>query len=111
MSVTTEKVRELLGTRLGELDDEKRRVERAIEVLGSTSGNGTTPAPTRRRRRRRGGSRIDQALELIAEKPGITASEVAKAMKIKPNYLYRVLGNLEKEGRVKKDGRTYYPGG
>ena len=31
-------------------------------------------------------------------------------MKIKPNYLYRVLGDLEKEGRVKKDGRQYYPG-
>ena len=32
-------------------------------------------------------------------------------MKIKPNYLYRVLGDLEKEGRVKKDGRQYYPAG
>jgi DNA-binding HxlR family transcriptional regulator len=30
-------------------------------------------------------------------------------MKIKPNYLYRVLGDLEKEGRVKKKGRQYYP--
>ena len=28
-------------------------------------------------------------------------------MKIKPNYLYRVLGDLEKEGRVKKHGRQY----
>jgi DNA-binding PadR family transcriptional regulator len=28
-------------------------------------------------------------------------------MKIKPNYLYRVLGDLEKEGRVTKDGRKY----
>lgn len=32
-------------------------------------------------------------------------------MKIKATYLYKVLGNLEKEGRVKKDGRQYYPGG
>ena len=32
-------------------------------------------------------------------------------MKIKPNYLYRVLGDLEKEGRVKKQGRKYFPGG
>ena len=31
-------------------------------------------------------------------------------MKIKPNYLYRVLSDLEKEGRVKKKGRTYQPG-
>ena len=39
------------------------------------------------------------------------ASDVAKQMKIKPNYLYRVLGDLEKEGRVKKDGRNYHPAG
>jgi hypothetical protein len=28
-------------------------------------------------------------------------------MKIKPNYLYRVLSDLEQQGRVKKDGRSY----
>jgi predicted Rossmann fold nucleotide-binding protein DprA/Smf involved in DNA uptake len=111
MSATTEKVRELLGTRLGELDEEKVRVERAREALGL---NGTAPAPAgrpRKRRKRRGGTRSDQALELIAKTPGISASDIAKAMKIKPNYLYRLLGDLETEGRVKKDGRRYYPAG
>ncbi len=48
---------------------------------------------------------------LIEKQPGISASDVAKSMKIKPNYLYRVLGDLEKEGRVKKEGRQYYPAG
>ena len=79
---------------------------------GSTnkaSGGGTT-AP-RKRRKRRGGTRADQAVKLIESQPGISASDVAKTMKIKPNYLYRVLGDLEKEGRVKKDGRQYYAGG
>src|SRR3954452_16127030 len=74
-----------------------------------TSSTGTT-AP-RKRRKRRGGTRADQAVSLIESQPGISASDVAKTMKIKPNYLYRVLGDLEKEGRVKKDGRQYYPGG
>jgi len=110
MSATTEKVRELLSSRLTELDEEKVRVERAIEALGR---NGSAPAPARRprkrRRRRRGGGRREQAVELIGAKPGITASDIARAMKIKPNYLYRVLGDLEKEGRVKKDGRSYSP--
>jgi predicted transcriptional regulator len=64
----------------------------------------------KKRRRRRGGTRADQAVDLITSQPGISASDVAKTMKIKPNYLYRVLGDLEKEGRVKKDGRQYYPG-
>ena len=65
----------------------------------------------RRRRKRRGGTRADQAVKLIESQPGISASDVAKTMKIKPNYLYRVLGDLEKEGRVSKKGRQYYPAG
>jgi predicted Rossmann fold nucleotide-binding protein DprA/Smf involved in DNA uptake len=78
---------------------------------GSTNkASGGTAAP-RKRRKRRGGTRADQAVNLIESQPGISASDVAKTMKIKPNYLYRVLGDLEKEGRVKKDGRQYYPGG
>jgi hypothetical protein len=32
---------------------------------------------------------------------------VAKKMRIQPNYLYRVLGDLQKDGRVKKSGRKY----
>jgi predicted ArsR family transcriptional regulator len=59
------------------------------------------------RRRKRSGTRADQAVKLVQSKPGISASEIAKQMKIKPNYLYRVLGELEKEGRVKKKGRSY----
>ena len=30
-------------------------------------------------------------------------------MKIKPNYLYRVLAELEKEGKVRKEGRGLPP--
>src|SRR3954469_17032068 len=76
----------------------------------ATTSTGSSTAP-RKRRKRRGGTRADQAVQLIESQPGISASDVAKTMKIKPNYLYRVLGDLEKEGRVKKDGRQYYPAG
>jgi predicted transcriptional regulator len=55
----------------------------------------------------RGGSRSDQAVHLIKANPGISASEVARKMKIQPNYMYRVLGDLHKEGKVKKSGRSY----
>ena len=48
-------------------------------------------------------------MKLVEENPGISASEIAKSMKIKPNYLYRVLSDLEKEKRVKKKGRKYFP--
>ena len=119
-----DEARELVQKRLADLDEERKRLERALAELGgktarrapgrprgskSTSGK-AAPTP-RRRRKRRGGTRADQAVNLITSKPGISASDVAKQMKIKPNYLYRVLGDLEKEGRVKKQGRQYYPAG
>ena len=50
-------------------------------------------------------------MKLVGDNPGISASEIAKRMKIKPNYLYRVMSDLEKEGRVVKKGREYRPAG
>ena len=120
---------DLVKKRLAELDEERKRLERALAELGGTvtrrpgrprgSGRGpgrppkaassaTTTAKPRKRRRRRSGTRADQAVALVQQKPGISASEIAKSMKIKPNYLYRVLGELEKEGRVTKRGREYH---
>ena len=122
----------LVKKRLAELDEERKRLERALAELGGTithrgpgrprgSGRGPGRPPkaataatggattTRKRRRRRGGTRADQAVKLVEDNPGISASDIAKSMKIKPNYLYRVLGELEKEGRVTKKGREYHP--
>ena len=122
-----DEARDLVTKRLSELDDERKRLERALAELGgkaarkagrrpgrrpgrpkgSTSKKSTTAKKGTRRRKRRGGTRADQAVKLIQQNPGITASEIAKSMKIKPNYLYRVLSDLEKQKRVKKKGRTY----
>jgi CRP-like cAMP-binding protein len=117
--------RDALQRTIRELEDQIKQAEQALAALGGkatrrgpgrprgsakkAAAAGTATAP-RRRRKRRGGTRADQAVKLIEGQPGISASDVAKQMKIKPNYLYRVLGDLEKEGRVKKDGRQYYPG-
>jgi hypothetical protein len=130
-----DEARDALERSVRELRDQLSQAEEALEKLGgkatsrgaarrgpgrrgpgrpkgstNKASGGTTTAP-RKRRKRRGGTRADQAVNLIESQPGISASDVAKTMKIKPNYLYRVLGDLEKEGRVKKDGRQYYPGG
>lgn len=123
-----DEARDALERTVKELRDQLRQAEEALEKLGgkatrrgpgrpkgsgrkaAATATGGTTAP-RRRRKRRGGTRADQAVKLIESQPGISASDVAKTMKIKPNYLYRVLGDLEKEGRVKKDGRQYYPTG
>lgn len=129
-----DEAREALERSVRELREQLSQAEEALEKLGgnvtrrgpgrrgpgrrgpgrpkgsTNKSSGGTTAP-RKRRKRRGGTRADQAVKLIESQPGISASDVAKTMKIKPNYLYRVLGDLEKEGRVKKDGRQYYPAG
>jgi sugar-specific transcriptional regulator TrmB len=106
----------LLKDRISELEGELAKLQRALSNLtdgrqgrrgpGRPRSSSTASTGTRRRRRR-GGTRADQAVKLIRDNPGITASEIAKRMRIKPNYLYRVLGDLQKEGRVKKSGRAY----
>jgi sugar-specific transcriptional regulator TrmB len=116
-----DEARDLVKRRLAELDDERKRLERALAELGGrVTGRpgrrpgrprGAAPKAAPGRRRRRKGTRADQAVALVEKSPGISASEIAKTMKIKPNYLYRVLGDLEKEGRVKKEGRKYQPAG
>lgn len=119
-----DEARDLVKKRLAELDDERKRLERALVELGGKAigrtgrpagrppgrppGSGTKAAGRPKKRRRRSGTRADQAVALVEGSPGISASEIAKSMKIKPNYLYRVLGDLEKEGRVTKKGRQYF---
>jgi DNA invertase Pin-like site-specific DNA recombinase len=110
----------LLKDRITELEGELSKLQRALANLtegrqgrrgpGRPRGSRTATTGTRTRRRRRGGTRADQAVRLIKANPGITASEVARKMKIQPNYLYRVLGDLQNEGRVKKSGRSYTAG-
>jgi DNA invertase Pin-like site-specific DNA recombinase len=118
-SNTVEEAAGLIRNRLKELDAERAQLERALASLtggregrrgpGRPRGSRAGASAPRRRRGRRGGTRADQAVKLIAASPGISASEIAQQMKIKPNYLYRVLADLEKEGRVRKEGRAYHP--
>jgi Winged helix-turn-helix DNA-binding len=60
-------------------------------------------------RRKGTGSRAAEALSLVQAQPGITIPELAAKMGISPNYLYRVLPGLEKEGKIRKDGRGWHP--
>ncbi len=68
------------------------------------------PAAARRRtagRRKGSGKRGQQAVGIISAEPGITTAHLAERMGIKVNYLYRVLPQLESEGRIAKDGRGW----
>jgi hypothetical protein len=117
--------------RLSDLRQEVSRLEAALAALGGTrrgpgrppgSGGrrtrarrtgaartGTTRRTAARRGRRGGNTRANQALELVRQNPGITIPDIATAMKIQPNYLYRVLPTLAKEGKIKKQGKGWHP--
>ena len=120
--------RKEIQTRLKELRplvDEFHRLEAAERALSGVNGasSSSTPAPRRTRRAsgsgsgrgtgRRGrpkgsGTRAQEALKLVSDRPGITIPELAEAMGIKQNYLYRVMPTLAEEGRVTKSGRGWH---
>jgi hypothetical protein len=76
---------------------------------GGTSRRGAGDGSGRRGRPRGSGTRSKQALELVRTRPGISIPEMAEAMGIQQNYLYRVLPSLQKDGLVRKEGRGWHP--
>lgn len=67
-------------------------------------------ARAKRSGRRKGqGKRALKALGIVQAQPGITIPEIAAKMKIAQNYLYRVLPGLEKEKKIRKEGRGWHP--
>jgi hypothetical protein len=127
-------VKEIDG-RLHELRDEVSKLEAARAAL---VGNGAAPASRDRRGpgrprgprtaamtatatrrtdrpagqaggRRSGNTRSNQALELVRKRPGVTIPQLAEAMKIEPNYLYRVMPKLVSDGQVTRDGQGWHP--
>jgi hypothetical protein len=127
-----EEKRKEIAQRLKELRplvDEYHRLEAAEQALSgvgtTTRRTGAAPAASSSPRRsraarpkgsgtgRRGrpkgsGTRAVQALELVKARPGITIPELAEAMGIKQNYLYRVMPGLADEGKVTKSGRGWH---
>ena len=119
-----------IDQRLHELREEVRKLE-AARIALTVEGNGhsrpahatrssrstsratrsATPGrrPGRPRGRRGGNTRASQALDLVRSQPGITIPKLAVAMKIQPNYLYRVMPALEKDGSIKRDGQGWFP--
>jgi hypothetical protein len=120
----TEKLSEI-DRRLEELrplHDEYLRLEKARAALsdfdaprarrGRPPRDGAVATPARsgrgRRRRREGGTRAEQALQVVRQSPGITVSELAGRLGIaQANYLYRVMNGLQADGAVRREGKGY----
>ncbi len=115
-----------IDARLRELKEETAKLEAARTALvgsrrgpgrppGSGSGSGsssprrTARRPGRPRGRRGGNTRSNQALELVVAQPGITIPQLAEALKIQPNYLYRVMPKLVSDGQIQREGQGWYP--
>jgi hypothetical protein len=119
----TEK-RQEIDNRLKELRplyEEYLKLEKAQEALagmdqprrrGRPPGSTNRPAAgngRRRRRRRSGGTRADQALEVVRQNPGISVTELGDKLGVtQKNYLYRVMANLQEDGAVRKEGRGFH---
>jgi hypothetical protein len=124
-----EEKRKEISQRLKELRplvDEYHRLEaaeRALSGVGNGNARSTSASVAPRRARagrpkgagtgRRGrpkgsGTRANQALDLVKARPGITIPELAEAMGIKQNYLYRVMPGLADDGKVTKSGRGWH---
>jgi hypothetical protein len=49
----------------------------------------------------------EKVLAVVLANAGTEAHKLAKALGVRPNRLYRILGDLEKEGKVSKNGHAY----
>jgi hypothetical protein len=90
--------RALDGVRTGAAPEPQRRIQRAS---GGGGGGGGRPKGS--------GSRAKETLDKIKAQPGISIPELAEAMGMtQANYLYRVTGELQKDGLIRKEGRGLY---
>ena len=104
------------------LVDEYGRLQDAARALdgvrtGSSSSGSSSPrrsgggggAGSGAGRPKGSGSRARDALAKIKDQPGISIPELADAMGMtQANYLYRVTGELQKDGLVRKEGKGLY---
>lgn len=119
-----------MNTRLDELRPSVEEFEQLDLALTKLNGVGVAAAPdpfkhtakqpakptVKKRRRRRGrpkgvGQTRTRILQVVQKRPGMTLPEVASSVGIRPNYLYRALPAMEKQGQVvqRTADKTWWP--
>jgi hypothetical protein len=101
--------RKKFDERIKELEPLVDELQRLREARAALDGGGKKP-----RRRAEGSTgrgrrpqRKSEFLSLIEKRPGITVTEAAKELGMKPNYLYRVAKDLSNEREIAKKGSGY----
>ena len=110
---TVHGIRAQVEDRLKELEPLVHEYEELRRIAAAIDGEERPPAHRRGLRpsapgRPGNSARADEAEQLIAANPGVTVAELAETMGIGPTYLYRLLPRMEREGRLRKEGRGYY---
>lgn len=57
----------------------------------------------------RSGQRAEQVAALVAQNPGMTVKDVGAEVGVDPTSLYRVVKQLESDGKLEKRGRELHP--
>ena len=107
-----EEKRSEIDARLKELKplyEDYLTLQKAKAALDGVNKPARRASGPRRGRPRGSGGTSQKALEAIRNNPGITVTELARELKMRhPNYLYRVLPQLEYQGSVRKEGKGWH---
>jgi len=104
---------------LAPLVDEHGRLTKASQELRAvtntranrTNASGRAARANTRPRRRGGATWKQRFLAEVEKRPGATAAELAKRLKVDTRRLSTLGSQLKTTGEVKKKGRRFYPAG
>lgn len=99
------------------------RRSRATATTRAAAGSPATAPKSQRSRARRAsrqrtgrgrnaaapGSRQQDVLRLVNERPGISVPELGRELGVDPTGLYQIVRRLESRGMIRKDGRQLQP--
>jgi hypothetical protein len=117
-SDAVQKAKELLRSRLSEIDQERAQLEHALASLGPASApasrSGSKPARRPRAKRRSGGKRARRGqreaefLAQIKSSPGAKISDIAGTIGVAPQQLYPIARRLSESGKVTRKGEGFH---
>ncbi len=113
-----QQAKELLRSRLSEIEKERTQLEHALRSLGPSPSTrrgpkaAGSPGPRRRRsggKRARRGQRESEFLAQVESNPGAKISEIAKTMGVAPQQLYPIARRLSESGKVTRKDEGFHP--
>ena len=113
-----QQAKELLRSRLSEIEKERTQLEHALRSLGPSPSHASRPqggrqpraqASALRRQARPRGQRESEFLAQVESNPGAKISEIAKTMGVAPQQLYPIARRLSESGKVTRKDEGFHP--